>query len=93
MLVEVALVCKRGSTARHLALIGLFPSMQPEVGFQDAFLIERTAAAREWALEVALTQMCLLMDLEPLNFTVGLVASFEATFVPPCLPVDLLMDL
>ena len=65
MLVEVALVCKRGSAARHLAFIGLFSSMKPVVGFQDAFLIERTATAREWTFKVALTQVCLLRAVVP----------------------------
>ena len=44
--------------------------MQPVVGFQGAFLREGTATARVLAHKVALTQMCLLVNFEPLNFSV-----------------------
>ena len=70
MLIEVALVSKGSFAAAFSALVRLLTSMQPIVGFKDAFLIERTAATREWTLKVALSKMCLLVNLQPLNFTV-----------------------
>ena len=70
MLIEMALVSKSSFAIGFFAFVRFLTSMQSVVGFQDAFLIERTAATWEWALKVALSKMCLLVNLQPLNFTV-----------------------